>query len=168
MFTLHATQKLLTRLGRPVPTPVDADSLARPTTTLGNWYGTVVPWRRPLALFVNEATLLPVLAPLAPAASVMARFPQALASALSAHGVAPSFAAREGEGMRDYQLAKTANRSVVGVMVEFTHLADAFRDGVPDPDLLALALRLSRTPCSPLYGKHISPDRELAALLGLS
>jgi len=33
------------------------------------------------------------------------------------------------------------------------------------PDLLALAIRLATTPCSPLYSKHVSLDRELAALL---
>jgi len=29
----------------------------------------------------------------------------------------------------------------------------------------ALAMRLAATPCGPLYSKHVSPDRELAALL---
>ena len=32
-------------------------------------------------------------------------------------------------------------------------------------DLVALALRLAHTPCGPLNKRHISPDRELAALL---
>jgi hypothetical protein len=67
--------------------------------------------------------------------------------------------------MRDHRLAKTANRSVVGIMNEFTFLADAYRSDTPAPDLLALALRLAATPCGPLYSKHVSPDRELAALL---
>jgi hypothetical protein len=51
------------------------------------------------------------------------------------------------------------------IMTEFTHLADVYRDSDPDPDLLSLALRLATTPCSPLYGRNISPDRELGALL---
>lgn len=67
--------------------------------------------------------------------------------------------------MREHCLAKTANRSVVGVMNEFTHLANAYRAGNPAPDLLELSLRLATTPCSPLYARHVSPDRELAALL---
>ena len=67
--------------------------------------------------------------------------------------------------MCDCRLAKTANRSVVGIMNEFTFLAEAYRSDTPGPDLLALALRLAATPCGPLYSKHISPDRELAALL---
>ena len=67
--------------------------------------------------------------------------------------------------MRDYRVATTANRSVVGIMNEFTYLAEAYRGDTPAPDLLALAMRLAATPCGPLYSKHVSPDRELAALL---
>jgi Domain of unknown function (DUF6933) len=67
--------------------------------------------------------------------------------------------------MRDRRLAKTANRSVVGIMNEFTFLAGTYRGDTPDPDLQALAIRLAATPCGPLYSKHISPDRQLAALL---
>jgi hypothetical protein len=66
--------------------------------------------------------------------------------------------------MRDRRLAKTANRSVVGIMNEFTFLAEAYRGDTPAPDLPALAIRLAATPCGPLYSRHISPDRELAAL----
>jgi hypothetical protein len=66
--------------------------------------------------------------------------------------------------MRDCRLGVTANRSVVGVMVEFARLAEIYR-AEPHPDLLGLALRLATTPCSPLYGRNISPDRELAAVL---
>jgi hypothetical protein len=50
-------------------------------------------------------------------------------------------------------------------MNEFTYLAEADRGHTPAPDLLVLAIRLAATPCGPLYRKHISPDRELAALL---
>ena len=34
-----------------------------------------------------------------------------------------------------------------------------------ETDLMALSLRLAETPCSPLYKRHISPDRELSALV---
>jgi hypothetical protein len=37
------------------------------TTALGAWYAGLLRWRRPVALLVNEATLLPLLMPLAPA-----------------------------------------------------------------------------------------------------
>ena len=65
--------------------------------------------------------------------------------------------------MRDYRVATTANRSVVGIMNEFSRLAEVHRD--PCPDLTEIAHRLATTPCSPLYASNISPDRELAAFL---
>jgi Domain of unknown function (DUF6933) len=122
-------------------------------------------WKPHVALFVNESTLLPVLMPLAPAATLLARFPQQAAAALAAHGTPQAVIDKQLWQMRDRRLAKTANRSVVGIMNEFTFLAEAYRGGTPAPDLLALAIRLAATPCGPLYSKHISPDRELAALL---
>jgi hypothetical protein len=164
VFTVHGTQKLLRRLAQPSPAP----ETALASTALGDWYATIVPWRRPVALFVNEPTLLPVLLPLAPSASLLTRFPDAVATTLAAHKVDPAVVAKERDEMSEWRLAKTANRSVVGIMNEFTYLADAWRDDDPDrdPDLLTLAMHLSRTPCGPLYRRHVSPDRELAALLG--
>lgn len=35
----------------------------------------------------------------------------------------------------------------------------------PPDDLLWLSLEIAQVPCSPLYGRHVSPDRELAAVL---
>jgi hypothetical protein len=40
----------------------------------GRRYATAFFWRPQVALFVNESTLLPVLIPLAPATTVIARF----------------------------------------------------------------------------------------------
>jgi hypothetical protein len=67
--------------------------------------------------------------------------------------------------MQDCRLAGTANRSVVGVMNEFTFLAATSRGEGGQRDLLDLSLQLARTPCGPLYRKNVSPDRELAELL---
>ncbi|WTY87435.1 hypothetical protein OG589_37520 [Sphaerisporangium sp. NBC_01403] len=84
---------------------------------------------------------------------------------LAAHGTPDTIAGEELQQMRDRRLAKTANRSVVGIMNEFTYLAETYRGDTPATDLLGLAMRLATTPCGPLYSKHISPDRELQALL---
>jgi len=73
------------------------------------------------------------------------------------------FIEAELQSMDEVRLARTASRSVVGIMNEFTYLADAWRQD--EPDLLAFAMRLAATPCGPLYKRHISPDRELAALV---
>jgi hypothetical protein len=66
----------------------------------------------------------------------------------------------------EQRLAKTNNRSVVGVMNEVARRADWRRNEITGPDDLTwLSHTLAPTPCSALYGRHISPDRELAATL---
>lgn len=160
MLIVRATGKLRQRLGR--PTLREGEGA---TTLLGEWYATILFWRPQVALLVNEPTLLPVLMPLAPAATLPARIPQQIVAALSAHGAPDSIVDEEARRMREWRFGPTANRSVVGIMNEFTYLAEAWCQDQPQPDLHALALRLATTPCGPLYRKHISPDRELAALL---
>jgi hypothetical protein len=135
------------------------------TTLLGPWYATMARWRPQTALFVNEATLLPVFLPLAPARSVLCRFPDALTEVLHRHDVPADWIEQEVAEMSACVTAKTANRSVVGIMNEFLFLAGVHRAEGDDVDLLTLSLELAGTPCSPLYRRHVSPDRELAALV---
>jgi hypothetical protein len=160
VLIVRATKKLLDRIG-----PPSLDEGEQSTTLMGQWYATAMFWRPQVALFVSEPTLLPVLMPLAPAATLLARFPQQLAAVLAAHGTPAAVIDEEQRQMRDRRLAKTANRSVIGIMNEFTFLAESYRRDTPAPDLPALAMHLATTPCGPLYSKHVSPDRELAALL---
>lgn len=155
---VHGTKTFLDRVKRPV-----VASQAEATTRLGNWYVTALFWRPQVALLVNESTLLPVLMPLAPAATVLQRFPDVVARVFHAHGLDEGFINGEVAEMIHHQLAKTVNRSVVGVMNEFSHLAGAYRAIEGDEDLLGLSLWLAQTPCGPLFGRHGSPDRELAA-----
>ena len=160
MVIIRGTRKFLDRSGAP------REPNTASTTLLGDWFATVMFWRPQLALFVNATTLLPVFMPLAPAATVLERFPHTLAAILRAHGIADHIIAREIGETAEQHLAKTNNRSVVGVMNEFVHLADWRRDEITVPDDLTwLSLKLAQTPCSPLYDRHISPDRELAATL---
>lgn len=158
MVIVRATKRLLDRLGPPRSAVEQAS-----TTLLGDWYATAWFWRPQVALLVSEVTLLPVLMPLAPAATLLQRFGSQLATVLDAHGTPAEFIDAELQQMDQMWLAKTASRSVVGIMNEFTYLAGAWRQD--EPDLLALAVRLAATPCGPLYKRHISPDRELAALV---
>jgi len=54
------------------------------------------------------------------------------------------------------------------VMNEFAYLGRLAREDQADaPDLVALSpsLLISETPTSPLYRRHISPDRELQAFV---
>ena len=160
MYTVHGTAKLLTRLKRPPQSPVEA------TTALGNWYGTTVPWRPQVALMVNERTLLPVFMLLAPAKSLLDRFPAQLAAVLTQLATPAEFIDDELAAMNSSgTYAKTANRSVVGSMVDFVFLADHHQHHPnTTAGLIELSVRLSVTPCSPLDKSHGSPDRALAAL----
>ena len=155
MVIVRATRKLLQRLGaRP---RIDIE---QSTTLLGDWYATVLPWRpRQAGLFVSERTLLPVLMPLAPAATLLDRFPAHLSQVLARHDVDAATVAKECIDTTDYQVAATASRSVVGSMNEFAFLAERYRQDAPDVDLTDLSVRLSSVPCGPLYPRHISPDR---------
>lgn len=158
MIILHGTRAFRDRVPGPAAGPGDAS-----TTVLGSWYATVLRWRRPAALFVNELTLLPLVMPLAPATTLLTRLPDALAEVLSAHRLPAPLVDGEHAAALEHRLAPTANRSIVGIMNEFAFLADLDRG--EQPDLMRLSMRLATTPCGPLFQRHISPDRELAALV---
>ncbi|TCG03556.1 hypothetical protein BZM27_47535 [Paraburkholderia steynii] len=158
MLYLHCTQKLLNRLK---PEVVEVGSS---TTKLGSWYATVLPWKRQIAMLVNERTLLPVLLPLAPATSLATRLPEALAEILAAHGVSHSFIESEVSQMQVVKYARTQNRSVVGIMTQFAYLAQGYRGDDKMTDLIELSLKLAHTPCSPLYKGPVFPDRALKEL----
>ena len=119
-------------------------------------------WKPQVALFVNEATLLPVLVPLAPARTLAKRFPEHLEAVLDALGTDPRFAAAEVAATVDPRWARTAKRSVVGIMNECTLLADVHRFHEHRDDVVSVAVRLAGTPCGPLYTRHSFPDQELA------
>lgn len=119
-----------------------------------------------VAVFVNETTLLPVFLPLAPAATLLERFPEQLGAVLTRLQVPAEFIAAELAEMGTSAAAKTASRSVLGSMNDFVSMADHYRESRDmTPDLLDLSVWLSNTPCSPLDKRHGSPDRELASLV---
>ncbi|WP_221623251.1 DUF6933 domain-containing protein [Micromonospora globispora] len=120
------------------------------TTLLGQWYATVLPWRPQAALLVNEPTLLPVLMPLAPAATLLDRISDHIATALAAHQAPHTVIENERRHMNEHRVASTVNRSVVGIMNQFSYLATVYRRDDPGQSLLDLSLRLATTPCSPL------------------
>jgi Domain of unknown function (DUF6933) len=163
VYTVRGTRKFL---GRAAEAVVPETALQASTTMLGDWYLTVLFWRPQVALFVNEATLLPLLAPLAPAVSVIARMRDAAAAVFTSLGLNERFISQEIAEMNGYQLAKTSSRSVLGSMNDFASLARAHRDAEQTVDLIDLSLRLAGTPCGPLYNRHVSPDRELLARSG--
>jgi hypothetical protein len=146
VFTVRGTKKFLDRVGRPMDEPPSS------TTVLGDWYANVLLWRPQVALFVNAATFVPVLMPLAPASGVVDRFPAGMAEVLRALGIDPRFVESESVEMSSVVLAKTASRQVLGVMNEFTFMAEhTIRTGRSDAaDRLGLSVWLANTIVGPI------------------
>lgn len=157
MFVVRGTKKFRDRVRDQAPGPGEVS-----TTALGNWYVTVLFWKPQVALFVNEATLVPVLMPFAPSATILDRFPVVVGSVLHHHGLGRAFIESEVEQMSDHRLTKTANRSLIGMLNEFTFLAETWSEGTDD--LIALSVRLAGVPCGPLDKRHGFPELELRAL----
>lgn len=159
VVVVRGTRKFLRSVGRPLPgTPVGDGRL-------GDWYADVWFWRPQVAVFVNERSLLPVITPLAPARSVLERFPDQFARVARHIGVDPEGLENELESMNEHVLAKTSSRSVLGVLASFERQADAYRWRNDVIDLVELSSWLAQTPCGPLVSREGSPDRELLALL---
>jgi len=101
------------------------------------------------------------------AGTAPARIGPEIAAALAIHQAPATVIDTELSQMRDCRFGPTANRSVVGIMNEFAYLADVYRHSDPSRSLAELGRKLAETPCSPLYGRHVRPDRELEAFLHL-
>ena len=160
MYTLHCTKKLLDRIKQPVAPPAP-----EPSTKLGNWYATAVFWKPQIVLAVNERTLLPVVLPLAPATTVADRLPFALADVLRGIGIAEEIITDELAAMNHAVIAKTENRSVLGIIKEFTFMAEHAIARGHERDNLDLALWLADTPCSPLRKSTGFPNDEARLVL---
>jgi hypothetical protein len=160
VYSVHATKKLLARLKEPVRVPV-----VEPTTRLGNWYAKPLFWKPQFVLFVNERTFLPVLVPLAPASTLLRRFPGVLASTLEAHGVRRSFIDAQVNAMATVELSKTQSRQLIGVLNELAFHVDIIRHEQPDPDELEIAMEASRVPMGILGKSYRFPDLALAELV---
>lgn len=114
-------------------------------------------------LAVSERTFLPVLIPAATFATLAPRLRDGLHEVLDALGVAKAHADREIGEMEDVAYRKTANRQVTGIMVDFAKALKFYIEH--ETSLLALALKLAHTPCSPFYKtEEISPDRKTVAM----
>jgi hypothetical protein len=160
MLVVRGTKKLRDRLRATAALDTDES-----TTILGDWFATALFWKPQVALLVNERTYLPLYMPLAPAASLLDRVPDAIASLLRRHGVDDEIIAAELTAMGDARIAPTNNRSIVGVMNEFAFQGEGIF-GTRFDDLEALSVRMSQLIVGPLMKGTGSPDQELAAVLG--
>jgi hypothetical protein len=128
---------------------------------LGNWYAKVIFSKPQVALFVNERTLLPVLMPLAPASSLVERFPQYLFKVLLSQGVSESFMQQELNYLDEVVYCKSTNRSIIGILNMFTYHLESYQSIHYANDWYELSMMMADTPCGPLYKSTITPGNAL-------
>ncbi len=157
MFALRCTKKLLARIDHSVPLEREAP---RPTTRMGDWTANLLfIGRQQLVLAVSNITLLPVLLPAAPFRTAAQRVVDAARQMFHMLGIRPTEIAGEMVAMREWVVAPTNDRRVLGSMADFDRMLESYLGGRP---LVDVALHLAEAPCSPLGME--SPRRATLAL----
>jgi hypothetical protein len=159
MFYLHCSKQLLDRVSSGLSEPAGTGG-----NILGNWYAKVIFSKPQVALFVNERTLLPVLMPLAPASSLVERFPQYLFKVLLSQGVSESFMQQELNYLDEVVYCKSTNRSIIGILNMFTYHLESYQSIHYANDWYVLSMMMADTPCGPLYKSTITPGNALREL----
>ena len=156
MFYLHCSTQLLDRVNSGLSEPAGTGG-----NILGNWYAKAIFSKPQVALFVNERTLLPVLMPLAPASSLVERFPQYLFKVLLSQGVSESFMQQELNYLDEVVYCKSTNRSIIGILNMFTYHLESYQSIHYANDWYELSMMMADTPCGPLYKSTITPGNAL-------
>jgi hypothetical protein len=147
MMTIRCTRELLQRLRAEVRREPRC-----PTNRLGDCYAKLVSTKRgTLALCVSEGSLLPALVEATTdAGAFVFAFREAFRAVLQAIGADPRWVQREARQSEEIALGITASRHVLGSLNDLAFLARATIEDHPHIDLVALAVELADTPCSPL------------------
>ncbi len=151
MVVLRCTQKLLARLKHVGETPP-----VESTTRLGDWYGNILRiGHRQQLIFISERSRLPVVIPLRESKRLGTVFPDLVCAALSNVGVSVADIARERLQMSEMAFNPTRNRSLLGTLNDFAHMAK-FTDGSrTEPQSPEELMRfLAQTPILPLNGAN--------------
>jgi len=161
MVVFRCTKTLIARMRLPLAAEPGASS-----GLLGDWYANVLNvGRSRWILCASERTLLPVI--------VRGRkddfpgsFPGALGRVLDALGIETKRVENEVNACSAEVFSTTQSRVVLGVMNDFAFQvsvhAEYWEASTPPPT--TIALRLAKTPCSPLG--YDSPDRVARSLFG--
>jgi len=151
VLVIRATQKLLPKLGTPVVDPPPS------TTVLGDWYAKPfgVAQRR-FVLLISERSRLAVVMPGREIAKLPQRFPEAMGLQLALLGVPQDAYEREMAACGEVIVAKTASKSLLGTLNDYTYMVHHRLSTRLDDDLEAAAFSLSHTPLSPLGYKYAS------------
>lgn len=157
MVILRATKKLGSALPAALVVPTCSD------TALGDWYvNRIVVDRRPLLLLVSSTSLLPLLAPARDVRSLPGRLRALVEARLRRFDIDDCVIEAELRAMDSVVVGPTADRSVLGIMVDFAlavpyHLEPARWN---DATLRLVEERLAETPCRVRSGDRvIFPER---------
>lgn len=164
MVVLRRTEKLARHLGALTDDGTASD------TALGDWYvNRLVVDRQPLLLLISERSLLPILVPARDTKGLPARLPDLVARRLRRMGIPEQHIATEVRAMSPVRVGKTANRSVVGILVDFALNTPYYLEhGAWDETTLPFVeMKLQGTPChvSRSDNRTVFPDRATPALL---
>lgn len=127
-------------------------------TALGDWYvNRLVVDRQPLLLLVSSLTLLPIVVPARDVRHLPEQLPLLVRRRLQRCDLDPAWLNAEIAAMTPVVIAKTASRSVLGVMNDFVHAVPFYlpADGWDPTSLPFVEGRLSYTP---LFTSRASRD----------
>jgi hypothetical protein len=144
MVVLRVTRKVLKLLTE------SHEPVAKSDTALGDWYANrVVVDRQPLLLLASARSLLPILQPARDVRSLPERLPGLVANRLERLGIPSRQVAAEVAAMTPVTVAKTIDRSVLGVLVDFAKMLPHCLDPSGwDAAALGIAqAALERNPC---------------------
>jgi hypothetical protein len=147
-----------------------AASVSSPSdTALGDWYvNRIVVDRKPLLLLVSAAALFPIVLPARGVRFLPSRLATILATQLDRLGIEPGIIGAECEAMNPVVVAPTADRSVLGIMVDFAKAMTCYSGDLrTQQGLDDLADWLAETPCHAAQRDErvVFPNRKAAELL---
>ena len=160
---LRATQKVLRYLPSPSVAATADD------TALGDWYATrVVVDRVPILITMSSKSLLAVVTRARELRTLPDRFPDLVRPRLRRLGVASEVADAECNAMIPVSVAKTSDRSVLGILVDFGKLMPhmlpvQWNEG----DFIDIEAKLAGMPCHAGRGASgiVFPDQKTHSLL---
>lgn len=144
MVMLRRTNKLQAAL------PESPRAAGTSDTALGDWYvNRLVVDRKPLLLIVSSASLLPLIIPARDVRSLPDRLPEIVGLRLDRAGIPADLVNAELAAMVPVRIGKTADRSVLGILVDFAKSIPYYTDdfGTSDAALRRVEERLEETPC---------------------
>lgn len=164
MVILRRTQKLDPAL------PCTARPSGDSDTALGDWYvNRLSVDRRPLLLLVSSQSLLPIVLPARDVRGLPDRLAAIVAKRLERLRIPSRLIEAEVGAMAPVVVAPTADRSVVGIMVDFAKAAPFYLEpGAWDETTLPfLEARLAETPCHATRRQEgvIFPDKAAPVIL---